>query len=127
MATKKSQLYTNLWQCCNELRGGMDTSQYKDYILTLLFMKYVSDKAAGDPYADIDVPEGGSFSDMVALRGSSDIGEKINVIIRKFAEANDLSGVIDQADLMIVVNSAAVKRNKTNSLTSSVSSTTLTT
>ena len=98
MATKKSQLYTNLWQCCNELRGGMDTSQYKDYILTLLFMKYVSDKAAGDPYADIDVPEGGSFSDMVALRGSSDTGEKINVIIRKFAEANDLSGVIDQAD-----------------------------
>ena len=76
----------------------MDTSQYKDYILTLLFMKYVSDKAAGDPYADFDVPEGGSFSDMVALRGNRNIGEKINVIIRKFAEANDLSGVIDQAD-----------------------------
>lgn len=98
MAIKKSQIYTNLWQCCNQLRGGMDTSQYKDYILTLLFMKYVSDKAAGDPYADIDVPKGGSFSDMVALRGSRDIGEKINVIISKFAEANDLNGIIDQAD-----------------------------
>ena len=98
MAIKKSQLYTSLLKSCNELRGGMDTSQYKDYILTLLFMKYVSDKAAGDPYADIDVPEDGSFSDMVALRGSRDIGEKINMIIRKFAEANDLNGVIDQAD-----------------------------
>ena len=98
MAIKKSQLYALLWQSCDELRGGMDASQYKDYILTLLFMKYVSDKAANDPYADIDVPEGGSFSDMVELIGSKDIGEQINVIISKFAEANDLSGVIDQAD-----------------------------
>ena len=98
MAIKKSQLYASLWQSCNELRGGMDASQYKDYILTLLFMKYVSDKAASDPYADINVPEGGSFSDMVALIGNKDIGEKINVIIGAFAEENDLNGVIDQAD-----------------------------
>ena len=98
MAIKKSQLYASLWQSCNELRGGMDASQYKDYILTLLFMKYVSDKAASDPYSDIDVPEGGSFSDMVALIGNKDIGEKINVIIGAFAEANDLNGVIDLAD-----------------------------
>ena len=98
MAIKKSQLYASLWQGCDELRGGMDASQYKDYILTLLFMKYISDKAATDPYADIDVPEGGSFSDMVALIGNKDIGEKINVIIGAFAEANDLNGVIDQAD-----------------------------
>ena len=49
MAIKKSQLYASLWQSCDELRGGMDASQYKDYILTLLFMKYVSDKAANDP------------------------------------------------------------------------------
>ena len=98
MAIKKSQLYASLWQSCDELRGGMDASQYKDYILTLLFMKYVSDKAARDPFSDIDVPEGGSFSDMVALIGNKDIGEKINVIISAFAEANDLNGVIDQAD-----------------------------
>ena len=98
MAIKKSQLYASLWQSCDELRGGMDASQYKDYILTLLFMKYVSDKAENDPYALITVPEGGGFSDMVALIGNRDIGEKINVIISKFAEANDLNGVIDQAD-----------------------------
>ena len=51
MALKKSQLYSSLWQSCDELRGGMDASQYKDYVLTLLFMKYVSDKYAGDSYA----------------------------------------------------------------------------
>ncbi len=67
MAIKKSQLYASLWKSCDALRGGMDASQYKDYILTLLFMKYVSDKAANDPYADVTVPEGGRFSDMVAL------------------------------------------------------------
>jgi type I restriction enzyme M protein len=98
MAIKKSQLYASLWQSCDELRGGMDASQYKDYILTLLFMKYVSDKAENDPYALITVPEGGGFSDMVALIGNRDIGEKINVIISAFAKANDLNGVIDQAD-----------------------------
>ena len=43
MALKKSHLYASLWQSCDELRGGMDASQYKDYVLTLLFMKYVSD------------------------------------------------------------------------------------
>ena len=98
MALKKSQLYSSLWQSCDELRGGMDASQYKDYILTLLFMKYISDKYAGDPDALIDVPEGGGFSDMVALKGNVEIGDKINKIISKFAEANDLKGVVDQAD-----------------------------
>ena len=98
MALKKSQLYSSLWQSCDELRGGMDASQYKDYILTLLFMKYISDKHAGDPGALIDVPEGGGFTDMVALKGNVEIGDKINKIISKFAEANDLKGVVDQAD-----------------------------
>lgn len=98
MALKKSQLYSSLWQSCDELRGGMDASQYKDYVLTLLFMKYVSDKYAGKPNALIEVPKGGSFADMVALSGDKEIGDKINKIIGKLAEANDLKGVIDQAD-----------------------------
>lgn len=66
MALKKSQLYSSLWQSCDELRGGMDASQYKDYVLTLLFMKYVSDKYAGKRGAVIEVPSGGSFADMDA-------------------------------------------------------------
>ena len=98
MALKKSQLYSSLWQSCDELRGGMDASQYKDYVLTLLFMKYISDKHAGKADALIQVPEGGSFSDMVALKGDKEIGDKINKIIGRLAEANDLKGVIDQAD-----------------------------
>ena len=98
MAIKKSQLYASLWQMCDELRGGMDASQYKDYILTLLFMKYVSDKAASDPDSLIFVPEGGGFADMVNLKGDKEIGDKINKIIGRLAEENDLKGIIDQAD-----------------------------
>ena len=98
MALKKSQLYSSLWQSCDELRGGMDASQYKDYVLTLLFLKYISDRYAGDPDALIEVPAGGSFADMVTLKGDKEIGDKINKIIGKLAEANDLQGVIDQAD-----------------------------
>src|SRR5215217_9331166 len=98
MAVKKSELYRSLWSSCDELRGGMDASQYKDYVLTLLFVKYVSDKYAGKPHALIDVPEGGSFDDMVALKGDKEIGDKINKIIGKLAEANGLEKVIDLAD-----------------------------
>ena len=98
MALKKSQIYASLWQSCDELRGGMDSSQYKDYILTLLFMKYVSDKYTDNPFALVDIPDGGGFDDMVKLRGDKEIGDKINKIIGKFAESNELKGVVDQAD-----------------------------
>lgn len=98
MKLRKSDLYSSLWKSCDELRGGMDASQYKDYILTLLFVKYVSDKQKADPDSLIDVPPGGSFDDMVALRGDKEIGDKINKIIVRLAEANGLQKVIDQAD-----------------------------
>lgn len=98
MAIKKSELYSSLWESCDQLRGGMDASQYKNYILILLFVKYVSDKYAGQPNALIEVPPGGGFADMVKLRGDKEIGDKINKIIAKLAEANDLKGVIDVAD-----------------------------
>lgn len=98
VALKKSDLYSSLWKSADELRGGMDASQYKDYVLTLLFVKYVSDKAKSDPYSLIGVPEGGSFDDLVALKGAPDIGEKMNIAIRRLAEENDLQGVINNAD-----------------------------
>ena len=94
MAIKKSELYSSLWKSCDELRGSMDASQYKDYVLVLLFMKYVSDKG-GDL---VDIPEGGSFEDMKKLKGDPDIGDKINKIIGEFAKANDLNGIITVAD-----------------------------
>src|SRR6266513_4331483 len=98
MAIKKSELYSSLWASCDEMRGGMDDSQYKDYVLVLLLVKYVSDKYAGQKDALLDVPEGGGFADMVALKGDKEIGDKMNKIIGKLAEANDLKGVIDVAD-----------------------------
>ena len=97
MPVKKSELYSSLWKSCDELRGGLDASLYKDYVLVLLFVKYVSDRYAGDPYSLIEVPEGGSFSDMVKLKGKPEIGDGMNKIIAKLAEANDLKGVIDVA------------------------------
>ena len=99
MAIKKSELYSSLWSSCDELRGGMDASQYKDYVLVMLFVKYVSDKYSGVPYAPITIPEGASFKDMVALKGSSDIGDQINKkIIGPLANANKLSDMPDFND-----------------------------
>src|SRR5260370_37959640 len=98
MPLKKSQLYSSLWKSCDELRGGMDASQYKDYVLVLLFIKYVSDKAASQQGYLLDVPKGGSFADMGKLKGNKEIGDKLNKIIAKLAEANDLKGGIDVAD-----------------------------
>ncbi|AUJ68768.1 HsdM family class I SAM-dependent methyltransferase [Pseudoalteromonas sp. NC201] len=98
MAIKKTELYSSLWASCDELRGGMDASQYKDYVLTMLFMKYVSDKYKGDPYGMIVVPEGASYDDMIAAKNDKEIGDKINKIISALAEENDLKGVIDVAD-----------------------------
>ena len=99
MALKKSELYSSLWSGCDELRGGMDASQYKDYVLVLLFVKYVSDKYAGTPYAPITIPPGASFRDMVALKGKPDIGDQINKrIIAPLASANKLSDMPDFND-----------------------------
>ena len=99
MALKKSELYSSLWSGCDELRGGMDASQYKDYVLVLLFVKYVSDKYAGQPFAPITIPPGASFKDMVALKGKSDIGDQINKkILGPLANANKLSDMPDFND-----------------------------
>lgn len=97
MAIKKSELYSKLWKSCDELRGGMDASEYKDYILVLLFVKYVSDKYEGKKGL-IEIPKKGSFQDMVALIGKPEIGEEMNKIIGKLAESNGLKGIIDNAN-----------------------------
>jgi len=99
MALKKSELYSSLWSSCDELRGGMDASQYKDYVLALLFIKYVSDKYTGVRYASITIPDGAGFKDMVALKGKPDIGDQINKkIIAPLVNANKLSDMPDFDD-----------------------------
>ncbi|MBF0102807.1 MAG: SAM-dependent DNA methyltransferase [Desulfobacterales bacterium] len=96
MAIKKSELYSSLWASCDELRGSMDASQYKDYVLVMLFIKYISDRYANVPYAPIKIPAGATFQDMVALKGNSDIGDLINKrIIEPIANANKLSEMPD--------------------------------
>lgn len=87
MAIKKSQLYSALWESCNALRGSMDASQYKDYVLIVLFVKYLSDKA-GQPGFRLKVPEGCSFKDFVSLKGDDHIGEKMNTKLEAIKEMN---------------------------------------
>ena len=91
MAIKKSDLYSSIWASCDELRGGMDASQYKDYVLFMLFIKYITDKYGNstDFAPPVVIPKGASFTDMIALKGKSDIGDKINTqIIQPLIDAN---------------------------------------
>ena len=92
MAIKKSDLYSSIWASCDELRGGMDASQYKDYVLFMLFIKYISDKYRNstDFAPPVTIPKGASFKDMISLKGKSDIGDKINTqIIQPLIDANE--------------------------------------
>ncbi|EQD97661.1 type I restriction-modification system subunit M [Helicobacter pylori] len=102
MAIKKSELYSSLWAGADSLRGGMDASEYKNYVLNLLFLKYISDKARNDAKnntdSEIEVPQGCFYEDILALEGDKEIGDKLNKIIAKIAERNDLKGVIDSVD-----------------------------
>lgn len=101
MAVKKSDLYSSIWASCDELRGGMDASQYKDYVLFMLFIKYISDKYANsDDFAPpVIIPKGSSFNDMLELRGQDDIGDKINKeIIQPLVESNSRLGRNDFPD-----------------------------
>ncbi len=98
MAIKKSELYSSLWAGADSLRGGMDASEYKNYVLNLLFLKYISDKARNNSFSEIEVPQGCFYEDILALEGDKEIGDKLNKIIAKIAERNELKGVIDSVD-----------------------------
>ncbi len=98
MAIKKSELYSSLWAGADSLRGGMDASEYKNYVLNLLFLKYISDKAKNNSFSEIEVPQGCFYEDILALEGDKEIGDKLNKIIAKIAKRNDLEGVIDSVD-----------------------------
>ncbi|RVZ58353.1 type I restriction-modification system subunit M [Helicobacter pylori] len=98
MAIKKSELYSSLWAGADSLRGGMDASEYKNYVLNLLFLKYISDKARNNNFSEIEVPQGCFYEDILALEGDKELGDKLNKIIAKIAERNDLKGVIDSVD-----------------------------
>lgn len=92
MAVKKSELYSLLWEACNKLRGGVEPSRYRDYVLVLLFFKYVSDRYKGRRFAEFRVNPGASFDDLILAKGKSDVGERVDKIIQKFLEDNRLQG-----------------------------------
>lgn len=92
MAVKKSELYSLLWEACNKLRGGVEPARYKDYVLVLLFFKYVSDRYKGQPFAEFTISKGSSFEDLIVAKGKSDVGERVDKIIQKFLEDNRLQG-----------------------------------
>ena len=79
----------------------MDAGQYKDYVLFMLFIKYVSDKYGdGTDFAPpVAIPRGASFADMLELRGKSDIGAKINTqVSAPLMQANTRLGRSDFPD-----------------------------
>lgn len=96
MAVKKTELYSLLWEAANKLRGGVEPARYKDYVLTLLFFKYVSDRYKGQRYGDCIVEEGASFDDLIAAKGKKDIGERVDKILSAFMEANQLQGSLPE-------------------------------
>lgn len=96
MAVKKTELYSLLWEAANKLRGGVEPARYKDYVLTLLFFKYVSDRYKGQRYGDFTVEEGASFDDLIAAKGKKDIGERVDKILSAFLEENQLQGSLPE-------------------------------
>lgn len=97
MAIKKSQLYSMLWESCNQLRGGMDASLYKNYVLVLLFVKYMSDRQKSGALKDFQIPKGCTFDDMFRLKRDAHIGEQIDMMLSKWATEFQLTGVLDKA------------------------------
>ena len=115
MGIKKSQIYSSLWEACDELRGGIEPAAYKDYVLVLLFIKYISDKYGGQPYAEITVPKGASFKDLIKLKGKPDIGDQINKhIIAPIAEANNLGNLPDFNDAQKLGTGKEIQDRLTN-------------
>ncbi len=96
MAVKKSELYSMLWEACNKLRGGVEPARYKDYVLVLLFHKYVSDRYKGQPFAMFKVTPETSFDALTLAKGKPDIGERVDKIIQKFMEDNHLQGALPE-------------------------------
>ena len=110
MAVKKTELYSLLWEACNKLRGGVEPARYKDYVLVLLFFKYVSDRYKGQPFAEFTISKGASFDDLILAKGKPDVGERVDKIIQKFLEDNRLQGSLPDVRAT-PYNGVQIKRN----------------
>ena len=130
----QQQVNQTAWAACDTFRGVVDAGQYKDYILVMLFLKYISDlwndhiasyrTRYGDDEARIRrrlererfiLPEGASFADLYAQRTEANIGELINIALEKIEDANraKLEGVFRNIDFNSEANLGRVKdRNR---------------
>lgn len=100
MAIKKSDIYSTLTKCANKLRSnsGIGAESFKNYVLIILFLKYVSDKVKSGDNTVLEIPEGCYFEDIVALKGKKTIGDSLNKIIEKISAANGLQDIINLSD-----------------------------
>ncbi len=108
-----------VWKACDTFRGTIDATQYKDYILTMLFVKYISDvlkekkeeytaKYAGDAtrieramkHERFKVPNQSTFEFLYEKRNEPNLGELINIALEEIEEANrsKLEGVFRNID-----------------------------
>lgn len=115
----QDQVNNAAWAACDTFRGAVDPAQYKDYILVMLFLKYISDlwndhaEAYRKQYGEDEIrirrrlererfilPEGASFYDLYAQRNEANIGELINIALEKIEDANraKLEGVFRNID-----------------------------
>jgi type I restriction enzyme M protein len=130
----QQQVNQTAWAACDTFRGVVDAGQYKDYILVMLFLKYISDlwndhvktyeKQFGGDEARIRrrlererfiLPQGASFYDLYAKRNEANIGEMINIALEKIEDANraKLEGVFRNIDFNSESNLGRVKdRNR---------------
>lgn len=105
--TTKSDIERVLWSACDSFRGKIDSSRYKDYILSMLFVKYLSDvsKEKHDEYMKqyngderrvaramsrerFTLDEDSTFDYLYENRNDSEIGQKINVALSHIEEHN---------------------------------------
>lgn len=126
----QAQINNTVWAACDTFRGVIDPTQYKDYILTMLFIKYISDvsKERKDFYIKkyngnetrveramrnerFQVPEESSFDFLYQKRSAADIGELINVALENIEEANrtKLEGVFRNIDFNSNANLGEMK------------------
>lgn len=117
--TTQKDINEVVWRACDTFRGTIDPAQYKDYILVMLFLKFVSDltrekreeyerRFGGDAVRvqramereRFIVPEGTDFYSLYAARNEPDIGDRINKALEKLEDANKakLEGVFRAID-----------------------------
>lgn len=115
----QSQINSAAWAACDTFRGVVDPSQYKDYILVILFLKYISDvwrdhyENYSNQYGDDEerirrkldrerfvLPKGASFYDLYANREADDLGDLINKALDAVETQNKakLEGVFRNID-----------------------------